>query len=313
VPEYTRTVVLRDVTLREGRDTPGVSFSSAQRLTIAGALTSAGVTHLELVAPSRVEADLAVAACVRQAGLPLRLSGLIYAASAAAESELRATAGILDDVELLMPLAAQRPPTDLEEKRSRVLATLETALETGAQVGVGFPHATQVSLGVVVAMATAAVAAGAQRITLYDTNGSADPLTTRLLVASVARYVPCPIFFHAHNDLGMATANALAAVEAGAQGLDVTVNGLGDRAGNASLEQVAVTLHLRGRATGLDLRALRALSALVERESGIPVPPLAPIVGRFAARHRSPGHLPVPHLFEAYDPGLVGTQRALDD
>jgi homocitrate synthase NifV len=120
------------------------------------------------------------------------------------------------------------------------------------------------------------------------------------------------VFYHGHNDLGLATANALAAIEAGADGLDVTVNGLGDRAGNVALEQVAVALWVSGRTTGLRLTELAMLSAVVERESGVAVSPLAPVVGRFAVHHRSPGHLPYPQLFEAYDPELIGTARAVD-
>ena len=122
-------------------------------------------------------------------------------------------------------------------------------------------------------------------------------------------HIGVPVFFHGHNDLGLAAANAFAAVRAGADGLDVTVNGLGDRAGNASLEQVAMILHLRGIRTGIRLETLTRLSGAVGRESGIAVSPLAPVVGAFVATHKSPGHLEIPELFEAFDPALVGVRR----
>ncbi|MGH7587080.1 MAG: hypothetical protein ACRELU_00640, partial [Gemmatimonadota bacterium] len=108
-----------------------------------------------------------------------------------------------------------------------------------------------------------------------------------------------------------ATANAWAAVEGGAAGLDVTVNGLGDRAGTASLEQVVMLLRVRGRPTGVEPSALMGLSHLVESSSGVPVSKLAPVVGRYTFDHESPAHAEAPAEFEAFDPDLVGGERSL--
>jgi isopropylmalate/homocitrate/citramalate synthase len=94
--------------------------------------------------------------------------------------------------------------------------------------------------------------------------------------------------------------------------LDVTVNGLGDRAGNAPLEQVALALRLGGFETGVALRNLRTMSETVAKESGVQVSKLAPVVGEFVALHKSPSHLMDPDLFEAFDPKLVGIERKLD-
>jgi homocitrate synthase NifV len=305
-------VALRDVTLREGLDTPGVTFTRSQRIAIARGLAAAGLRELEVVAPSRVRGEVGIAASIRAAGVPVRLSGLVYAFSLTAEQDIAATIGVLDHIDLLMPLAAARAPTGYDAKLQRLLDVLSTALALGAEAGVGFPHATQVDSTLVADFAAAASKAGARRVTIYDTNGSAVPTVVTRLIASVCRAADADVFYHAHNDLGLATANALAAVEGGASGLDVTVNGLGDRAGNASLEQVALALALLAHRTSVTLTELPTLSALLERESGVPVSPLAPVVGRFAARHRSPTHLPQPELFEAYDPSLVGAARAVD-
>jgi isopropylmalate/homocitrate/citramalate synthase len=163
-------------------------------------------------------------------------------------------------------------------------------------------------------MAEAAARSGARRIIVYDTNGSGDPFAVAALIrALIQRRLHADIFFHAHNDLGLAVANALAAVMEGAAGLDVTVNGLGDRAGNAALEPVAMALHLRGFATGIRLDRLRALSKTVEEASGVPVSKLAPVVGEYVLWHRSPSHLRKPGLFEAYDPALVNLERKIDE
>jgi homocitrate synthase NifV len=304
-------ITLRDVTLREGLDTPGVTFNRSQRVAIARGLAAAGVRELEVVAPSRVRGEVGIAASIRAAGVPVRLSGLVYAFGVAAKQDVAATIGVLDHIDLLMPLAAARAPTGYDAKLHRLLEVLATALALGADAGVGFPHATQVDSALVADFAAAAAKAGARRVTIYDTNGSAVPAAVVRLIASVCRATDADVFYHAHNDLGLATADALAAVDSGASGLDVTVNGLGDRAGNASLEQVALALALSAHRTNVTLTELSTLSALVEQESGVPVSPLAPVVGRFAMHHRSPSPNPQPELFEAYDPSLVGAARCV--
>jgi len=90
------------------------------------------------------------------------------------------------------------------------------------------------------------------------------------------------------------------------------VNGLGDRAGNASFEQEVMVLHRKGFSTGISLRDLKGLSEVVAEESGVEIPGLAPILGEYIATHKSPGHLEIPELFEAFDPSLVGLERKID-
>jgi homocitrate synthase NifV len=307
-----RHVRLRDSTLREGLDTPGVSFSDVQRQRIAQALERAGVSEAEVVAPARVAQDLTLARSLRSAVTRVTLSGLVYGYAADLHTEITASARELDRFDLLMPVAAQRRPTARSEKIARLQEGLRLAREHCQDVGAGFPHATQVPADFLLEIAGAAVAAGATRLTVYDTNGSADPFMVHELVGRLRDALTVPIFFHAHNDLGLATANAVAAAMAGASGLDVTVNGLGDRAGNASLEQVVMALHLRDVVTQIALPELKPLSAAVERESGVPVSGLAPVVGGYTHWHRSRSHLAHPELFEAFDPALLGTGRHLD-
>jgi homocitrate synthase NifV len=307
-------VTFRDSTLREGLDTPEVAFSADDRAAIARALAAAGVPEMEVAAPARFEEGLRVARELATAGVAVRKTGLVYA-NGTEPLEQVAAANDLDHVDLLMPLSAKRPPHADESKARRLLDVLADARRLHPDVGVGLPHSTQAERRFTVALAAAAAESGASRITLYDTNGSSDPLAAADLVGDVVRRASAtgvPVFFHAHNDLGMATANAWAAVRAGARGLDVTVNGLGDRAGNASLEQLAVLLALHGFATGIDPRRLRELSKVVEERSGVPVSRLAPIVGAYVFDHRSPAHLPTPGEFEAFAPELVGSERRLD-
>jgi homocitrate synthase NifV len=313
MPEAGRRIWLRDATLREGRDAPGVSFSEDAAIAIAQALAAAGLDEIEIVAPAGVTRDAAIARAIAGAGVATRRTGLIYATSGQVDEDVGAAALAVDRVEVLMPLSPLRPPADVGAKLAGLGRALDRARASMAGVGAGLPNATQVDETVVVAAARADVDRGADRVTLYDTNGSADPDRISALVAAVVGAIDVAVFFHAHDDLGLATANALAAVRAGATGLDVTVNGLGDRAGNASLEQVAMLLHLRGFRTGVSLDRLVALSSLVAGHAGIPVSPLAPVVGAHVFTHKSPGHLGALPVFEAYDPRLVGRERSAPD
>jgi len=304
-----RRVAFRDSTLREGLDTPGVAFSAAQRVGIAKRLLAAGVREMEVVAPARVAHDVGLAERVRRAVPRMKLSGLVYASRPQRDAELAEAARVLDRVDVLVPLSPHRAPASRAAKLRLLRDSLEACARLGVRAGAGFPNATQVDRAFLVAMAVAAERAGATRVTVYDTNGSATPAVVERSIRHVRRPLRIPVYFHGHDDLGLATANALTAVLAGAAGLDVTVNGLGDRAGNCALEQAAMVLHLHGIATGVRLAAMPRLSGAVARASGVAVSPIAPIVGGYVFRHRSPAHLAAPQLFEPFDPALVGARR----
>ncbi len=304
-------VVLKDATMREGLDVPGVALDPEQKRALLAMLAEARVPEAELVAPGHFDRDLVFLKESGAAEFPIRSSGLIYGNGAGWREQIGKAKGVLDRIDVLMPLSDLRPPADRSGKSRLMREALSVAIGEVGDAGVGFPHATQVERRFLLAMCAEAVQAGAKRITLYDTNGSSDPWAIEDLVGSVRGIAEIDICFHAHNDLGMATANSVAAVRAGATCLDVTVNGLGDRAGNASLEQVALALHAKGVGHGLRLVMLGDLSRAVEAMTGIPVPKLAPIVGDFVFRHKSPAHLAAPALFEAFDPALVGAVRSV--
>lgn len=311
MPHPVHKITLRDSTLREAMDTPGVWFDAAARREIAAALARLGVEEAEVVAPSRVEKDLGAVRALRDVAVGLRLSGLIYASSPERENEVEQAAALLDRVDLLIPLSSRREPTSRQSKVSIMLEALSHTRRHFSDVGVGFPHSSQTEAEFVLDIAGQAAAAGAGRIVFYDTNGSAEPFGVRQIIRRLVGEVDTMILFHGHNDLGLATANSLAAALAGARGIDVTINGLGDRAGNASLEQVAVLLGREGFETGLDLSQLRSISEMVAEKSGVSVSGLAPVVGDYAFDHKSPSHLAEPGEFEALAPGSVGGVRRL--
>lgn len=306
-------IILKDTTMREGLDVPGVSLDLDQKRAVLKRLADVGITEVELVAPGHFERDLASLREMRTAEFGVTSSGLIYGNSPEWRGQIELARGVLDRFDILMPLSSLRPPASRGEKTALLRDAVRAAVDDGQHAGAGFPHATQVELDFLLDICQEAVLAGAERITLYDTNGSSAPWEVAELVAAVRGVTTVEICFHAHNDLGMATANSIAAVRAGAECLDVTVNGLGDRAGNASLEQVAVALYTKGADPGLRLDLLLGLSKAVEAMTHVPLSKLAPVVGEFVFSHKSPSHLTAPELFEAFEPALVGATHTLCD
>ena len=306
-------IIIRDSTLREGLDVPRVEFSMEQRLRIAGLLDQAKVPEIEVVAPGKIAQDLPFAGKLKEQGLRIRTSGLVYSFSPRCKEEVVQLSRCLDRFDILMPVSEKRRPYDRNTKTSLLQEMLDFSLKHTSDVGVGFPHSTQADPEFLQEISQASAKNGARRIVIYDTNGSADPSQVYELIKRLTQAVDVPLFFHAHNDLGLATANSLAAVHAGADGLDTTVNGLGDRAGNASFEQVVMVLYLKGFSAGISLEDLKELSEVVAEASGVEIPRLAPILGEYIATHKSPGHLEIPELFEAFDPALVGLDRKIDE
>jgi len=307
----SKKVILKDSTLREGLDTPGVKFSLDEKLRIARLLDKAGVPEIEIVAPSRVCEDLKFVKRLKQEGVRIRTSGLIYAYKADCGQEIEEASRCLNRLDILMPVCEGRRPKNRDEKIQRLLDVLAHALDLRTEVGVGFPHSTQAEVEFLSEIGKESVRNGAKRVTVYDTNGSSDPFEIYNLIKRLREELGVAVCFHGHNDLGLATANSLSAVYAGADALDVTINGLGDRAGNACFEQVASALYLKGIDTGVVMKDLALLSKTVEAASGIPVSRLAPIVGEYVFCHKSPSHLEAPKLFEAFDPAVIGSRRSL--
>ena len=164
-------------------------------------------------------------------------------------------------------------------------------------------------------MALAAWEAGADRLRLADTVGIWNPLQVGVAFARLAERLPdFPLGFHGHNDLGMATANSLAALVSGAHSVDVTVNGLGERAGNAPLEQVVMAVQVSlGESCGIATEALSRLCRRVARHARRPIPPHQPVTGRRIFEHESGIHvhglLRDRRTYEPFRPAQVGARR----
>ena len=287
-----RRVQLMDTTLRDGEQTPDVAFSSDEKLLIAQhLLEQVGVDRVEICSALVSRAEQATAARIARWASDRGRLGQIEAlgfADGSRSVEWLRSAG-LTRMNLLAKGSQQHCELQLGMKQAQHLGRIAQTLEAATQAGLelsgvyleDWSQGCRDSPAYVAAMLEALHGFGVRRVYLADTLGVLGPTEVLRQVRRVRRSFPELGFeFHAHNDYGLATANCLAAVRAGASGLHVTVNGLGERAGNACLAQVAVALgDHAGASTGVNEARLFELSQLVARASGHALGHNAPVVG----------------------------------
>lgn len=310
-------VRLCDTTLRDGEQAPGVAFSAAEKVALAWLLDAAGVAAIEVGTPAMGgEEELAVRAV---AGLGLRAEVAAWNRADRADLARSAACGV-SAVAVCVPVSDLLLEHKLGRGRAWALAAVRDctawARDRGLAVCIGAEDASRADPGFVAEVAAEAQAAGAHRFRYADTVGRLDPFAVRRRIEALAAAVALPIEFHGHDDLGLATANALAAAAGGATHLSVTALGLGERAGNAALEEVAVALRQAlGADPGIDLRRLGDLCDAVARAAGRPIPPGKAVVGEAAFAHESGIHaaavLRRPDAYELFPPELVGRTRRI--
>lgn len=301
-----------DTTLRDGEQAPGVCFTSADKWRIAKALEALGVQELEAGTPAMGGDEAEALRRLAKGPLQCRVTGWcrarlddLEAAEACGLSSVNISFSVSD-----IQLRA------MGRNRRWVETTLPLMLAEARRrfrfVAVGAQDASRADRAFLDSFVAAAYRHGADRLRLADTVGILTPESTADWVRRAKRVAPGMVIeFHAHNDLGLANANALAALRAGARALSVTVNGLGERAGNASLEAVAVALKVAHRTDpGLHLKKLAPLCRLVAESSGRTVRCDQPVVGEDAFRHESGIHgaawLKDPSAYEPFRPSAVG-------
>jgi isopropylmalate/homocitrate/citramalate synthase len=317
-----KSPLIRDSTLREGMELPGVDLSLAQKLKIALMLEEMQVPEIEIGMPYGIRSCLPLAAAIKSRRMRIRTSALILAYRASCKEEIDiAAASSLDRVELLIPTSDTL--LNLKDYYKIQKDGLPGLLRDGlahakkrrVTVGLGFVDASRTDPDFLVRLMRVGQKAGADRVILYDTTGIATPELMTAMVSGAKKKCPLPIIVHCHNDFGLATANTLAGLAAGAAGADVVTNGLGDRGGNAALEEVVLALEVLHRVrTGVRLERVTALSQLVEDLSGISKCRVKAVVGEFTFLHS-----PVMHIrnaasgnrrgFEPFEPEAIGAAR----
>lgn len=307
---------LVDTTLRDGEQMPGVVFDGDQKLALARALAAAGVDEIEAGIPAMGPVECALLRRLAEAGLPCRLTS--WCRCLEADLAAAAQTGIAG-IHLSVPasdLHLRVTNRSRTWRRDALRRLLPEARARFAFLSVGAQDASRAEGEALIELARLAAEAGADRFRLADTVGIWTPRRAGEAVALVARAVPGLVLgVHQHNDLGMATANTVAAVETGASHADVTVNGIGERAGNAPLAEVALAVAVGGIArTGIRPEHLVALSRQVAEQAGMLLPINAPIVGRNAFRHESGIHVKAQladrSAYEPFDPAILGQGAA---
>ncbi len=311
-------LVLWDETLRDGEQTPGVRFTPEEKLRIAELLAEAGVPLINAGIPVVSDEEARAVRLLAGAGLPTTIL-------AAARTVPRDVEAVIDSGVRHIAIFVAASQVHLkfklkmteEEVLAASLASVTRAKEAGLHVAFVTEDTVRAPFPFVERLYRAVQDAGADRLVVADTVGVMTPLTFRWYLGEFVRRVrPRELSVHCHNDFGLATANTLTAVELGAVSPHVCVNGLGERAGNASLEEVAVALEqLYGYRTGIRTEKLYELSRLVEELSGVPLAPNKALVGYNAFSHEAGIHthgvLAHTLTYEPLQPERLGRHRAL--
>jgi isopropylmalate/homocitrate/citramalate synthase len=316
-PQPRVTIGLYDTTLRDGEQTVGVVLSPEDKLEIARALDAAGVDRIEAGFPRVSEEDARAISLILEAGLTAEIWGFSRAVGGdvAALVELGLTASVIESPISDGKLAALGVSRDAMLERIRTAVQL--ARSQGIRVAFFGVDSSRADLEFAKRAYAAAVDAGAEEVVVVDTLGIATPEAAAFLVTEIAERLDyeVPIHWHGHDDFGLATAAAVAAVQAGATWIQGTVNGMGERAGNTDLVQVALALEaLYGIPTRLRLEHVRELSQLVQRLSGTPLAPWKPITGDNLFTRESgavAAQFHDPPAIEPYASELVGAERGI--
>ena len=310
-------ITIYDSTLRDGEQMPGVRFSLEQKVSIARKLDEIGVHQIEAGFPAVSASELESVKTV--AGLGLEADILCLAR--AKEEDIDAAARCDADMVLLFVATSDlHMRYKLKVGRERVMEMAVRATEYGKDHGLKVSMSTEDStrsdMGFMLELYNACEEAGASRLGVTDTLGCASPEAISHLVGEVRKGTSSAISAHLHNDFGLAVVNSIAALSSGAEAIATTVGGLGERAGNVSLEQLVMALKiLYDRDIGISTEGLTGLGELVFRYAGVNMPLNQPWIGPNAFSHESGIHvaavLNCPMTYECVPPEFVGNRRRL--
>ncbi len=311
------SVGLYDTTLRDGEQTVGVVLDPEQKLEIARLLDELGIDRIEAGFPRVSQDDWDAVRLISDAGLRAEIWGFSRAVPADLEAlvELGVRASVIESPISDLKLAAIG--VSREKMLGRITAAMRFAAEHGIHAAFFGVDSTRAEPTFYEQVYRGAVEAGAKEVAVVDTLGIASPEAVADLVGRTVEWVgpEIPVHFHGHNDFGLATAAAVAAVRAGARWVHGTINGMGERAGNANLGEVALTLRaLYGVESKLRLDRVREISERVRDLSGYALEPWKPVTGETLFRRESgavASQFHDPPSIEPYSSELVRAERGI--
>ncbi|MHC4553091.1 MAG: homocitrate synthase/isopropylmalate synthase family protein [Planctomycetota bacterium] len=307
-----RTLQIVDTTLRDGEQAAGVVFSLAEKKRIAQKLAAMGIHEIEVGTPACGLDEMDAISEIVEMGLPPRLTAWCRANQYDLDC---AHACGLTSVHISLPVSGIHiNALDKSEQWvfEQISDLVTNARENFEYLSLGLQDASRADVNFLLKFIELAQQAGVNRVRIADTVGVWDPIQTYNVISRIRKNVPdISLGFHGHNDLGMATANSIAAIRAGADCVDVTVNGLGERAGNASLDEVVMACQVALRmCSEIETRQLVDLALLVEEASNRTLPINKPITGRSVFLHESGIHVHAlikdRKTYEPFEPERVG-------
>ena len=312
-----KRVEIFDTTLRDGEQTPGIALSIEDKLLIAEALSDLGVDVIEAGFPITSVGERDAIKRIVGLGLEPRICGLARCRKedidAVIDCDLDYVHAFIATSKIHMDHKLKMTP---QQVKAKAVESVEYAKSHGMTVEFSCEDATRTDLPFLKEMHLAVQEAKVDKINMPDTVGTMSPPAMEYLVKEVMSFTKVPLSLHCHDDFGLAAANSLAGVRYGARQVHVCVNGLGERAGNAAMEEVVLGLMaFYGTPTNVDSRKIGYVSKLVSRMTRIPIPDNKAIVGSNAFAHESGIHvhgvLREPSTYEAFSPELIGMQRSI--
>jgi isopropylmalate/homocitrate/citramalate synthase len=311
------SVGLYDTTLRDGEQTVGVVLDPEQKLEVARLLDELGIDRIEAGFPRVSQDDWDAVRLISEAGLRAEVWGFSRAVPADLEAlvELGVRASVIESP--ISDLKLEAIGVGREKMLDRITSAMRFAAEHGIHAAFFGVDSTRAEPDFYGQVYKAAVEAGAKEVAVVDTLGIAAPEAVADLVGRTVEWVgpDVPVHFHGHNDFGLATASAVAAVKAGARWVHGTINGMGERAGNANLGEVALALRaLYGVESNLRLDRVREVSERVRALSGYELEPWKPVTGETLFRRESgavASQFHDPPSIEPYSSELVGAERGI--
>lgn len=310
-------VKIFDTTLRDGEQTPGVAMTVDEKIRIAKKLDELGVNTIEAGFPISSEGEREAIHSISKLGLDAKICGLARTLEVDVNAALDCNVDYIHTFIGTSPLHRKfKLKMNKEQILNKAVDIVEYIKDHGVLVEFSAEDATRTELDYLKEIYKAVEDAGADYINVPDTVGVMISASMRWLVHNLKEHLKIPISVHCHNDFGLAVANSLAAVEAGAEQIHATINGLGERAGNASLEEVVMALITRyGIKTNIKTELLFGTSEFVSRITGIKMPPNKAIVGENAFAHEAGIHvhgvLEKAETYEPITPEMVGHKRRI--